>query len=116
MGCEARGPGAIARKMRGTDPNPTSRLPIAVWLRTALLCLTTWPMVCAAGAQEPIVPPDSRFVMSFFKANGGGGDERLFISVSPDGQNWTALNGGQPVWQHPLWPTYVVRDPTIVYH
>ena len=76
-----------------------------------LLCLSP-----AASGQEPDLPPDTRFVMSFFKANTVGGDERLHIAVSPDGQNWTALNGGNAVWQHPQWPHYVVRDPTIVFH
>ncbi len=81
-----------------------------------MLAAAALAMTCPAPAQEPSVPANTRFVMSYFKANNGGGDERLFISVSPDGQNWTALNGGQAVWQHPNYPNYVVRDPTIVFH
>ncbi len=55
--------------------------------------------------------------MSHFKNDGGGGDERLYISTSPDGLHWTALNSGQPVYQPPNWAgfTNVVRDPTIIY-
>lgn len=43
--------------------------------------------------------------------------EKLFISVSSDGLNWTTLNGGNPVWEPPgatpFWN--VVRDPSIVF-
>ena len=66
---------------------------------------------------QSALPVGTRFVMSHFKADGGGGDERLYISHSPDGQNWTALNNGQPVWQPPNWSGFnnVVRDPTITF-
>ena len=64
------------------------------------------------------LPAGSRFVMSHFKATSDGGDQRLYISASPDGLNWVALNNGAPVWQ----PTpgmsdvyNVVRDPSIVF-
>lgn len=115
MSCGGWLSGAIAAPMLGrTDdlkrPTQSSRL------RMVLLCLMGWAVMGAGQAQEPVVPADSRFVMSFFKANTSGGDERLYIAVSPDGQHWTALNGGQPVWQDPLWPSYMVRDPTIVFH
>lgn len=55
--------------------------------------------------------------MSHFKNNGGGGDERLYISISPDGLNWTALNNGNPVYQPPGWGPFVnvVRDPSIIF-
>jgi len=55
--------------------------------------------------------------MSHFKSDDGGGDERLYVSHSPDGQNWTALNNGQPVWQPPNWAGFnnVVRDPAITF-
>jgi hypothetical protein len=55
--------------------------------------------------------------MSHFKGDNGGGDERLYISISPDGINWTALNGGSPVWE-PVGASpfgNVVRDPSIIY-
>jgi hypothetical protein len=57
------------------------------------------------------------FIMSYFKADGGGGDERLYISTSPDGLMWTSISGGTPVWQPPNWARFynVVRDPTIIY-
>jgi hypothetical protein len=76
----------------------------------ALLALAT-----AACAQ--VLPPDTRFIMSHFGGDAGGGDERLYISVSPDGLRWTALNQGQPVWQPANWAGLynVVRDPSIVY-
>jgi hypothetical protein len=43
--------------------------------------------------------------------------EKLFISTSPDGLNWTALNNGNPVWEPPNWQPFfnVVRDPSIIY-
>lgn len=68
-------------------------------------------------AQGPSLPAGTRFIMSHFKADGGGGDERLYISISPDGASWTAINGGAPVWQPPGWAgfTNVVRDPSILY-
>jgi hypothetical protein len=71
----------------------------------------------AAFAQGPALPPGTRFVMSHFKSDAGGGDERLFISISPDGLNWQALNGGNPVWQPAGWAPFgnVVRDPAIVH-
>ncbi len=55
--------------------------------------------------------------MSHFKSNNHGGDERLYISVSPDALNWTALNGGNPVWQPAGWAGFenVVRDPAIIF-
>lgn len=82
---------------------------------TLLLLLIVGFLRCVAVGQA--LPPDARFVMSHFKANGGGGDERLFISWSPDGLNWTCLNGGNPVWQPPGWQPFanVVRDPSIIY-
>jgi hypothetical protein len=63
------------------------------------------------------VPANAVFVMSYFKANGGGGDERLYISTSPDGLTWTSIAGDNPVWQPPNWApfTNVVRDPSIIY-
>jgi hypothetical protein len=67
----------------------------------------------AGSLAAQTLPPEARMVMSHFKSNGGGGDERLWISWSPDGIHWTALNGGNPVWQPAVG---VVRDPTIVYH
>lgn len=72
-------------------------------------------MHCAA--QSPVVPAGSRFVMSHFMGNNGGGDERLYISVSADGLHWTALNNGNPVWQPDGWAGFVnvVRDPAIIY-
>lgn len=75
--------------------------------------LTIAPIVI----QSPIVPAGSRFVMSHFKSNNLGGDERLYISVSPDALNWTALNNGNPVWQPVGWAGFqnVVRDPAIIF-
>ena len=64
--------------------------------------LTIAPIVI----QSPIVPAGSRFVMSHFKSNNLGGDERLYISVSPDALNWTALNNGNPVWQPVGWHSW----------
>lgn len=51
----------------------------------------------------------------------GGGDERLYISVSLDGNNWLKLNNGAPVYTAPGWgglgsATGVVRDPCITDH
>ena len=82
------------------------------------LLLATFLLAGTAFAQG--LPAGSRFVMSHFRANGGGGDARLYISASPDGLNWTALNNGQHVWQppNPIEPydLYdVVRDPSIVF-
>ncbi len=81
------------------------------FLRTLLFSLTT----LTAIAQT--IPADARYVMSYFKANDGGGDERLFISTSSDALTWTNINGGAPVWQPPGWAgfTNVVRDPAIIY-
>ena len=64
------------------------------------------------------LPTNARFVMSHFKSDGGGGDERLYVSWSPDGLDWRALNNGQPVWQPPRWEPFwnVVRDPAIIFH
>lgn len=69
-------------------------------------------------AQTARLPAGTKYVMSFFKANSGGGDERLYISISPDGLNWTTLNNGNPVYQPANWqPFYnVVRDPSIIYN
>lgn len=63
------------------------------------------------------LPSNARFVMSHFKSDGGGGDERLYVSWSADGFTWTAINGGNPVWQPPGWAPFgnVVRDPAIVF-
>jgi hypothetical protein len=63
------------------------------------------------------LPSDTRFVMSHFRADGGGGDERLYISISSDGLNWTALNNGLPVWEPVNWSpvSNVVRDPSIIH-
>jgi hypothetical protein len=79
------------------------------------LLLVLW--LTGAAASVAALPPGTRFVMSHFKNDGGGGDERLYISISPDGLNWTALNGGNPVYQPPGWQPFqnVVRDPSIVY-
>jgi hypothetical protein len=77
------------------------------------------PLLVAGGVvAAQTLPPEARLVMSHFKSNGGGGDERLWISWSPDGIHWTALNGGNPVWQPPGTPEIysVVRDPTIIFH
>jgi hypothetical protein len=85
-------------------------LRLAVFLCTALA-------LSPGRAQSPVVPAGTRFVMSHFRGNSGGGDERLHISISPDGVHWTALNNGNPVWQPPERETlgYVVRDPSIIY-
>ncbi len=82
-----------------------------------LIVFSWFALFGTTSAQQPNVPPGSRFVMSHFKNDGGGGDERLYISVSPDGLNWTALNGGNPVWQPDGWHGFgnVVRDPSIIY-
>jgi hypothetical protein len=83
-----------------------------------LILFTLAFILCAGGAlRAQTLPPEARFVMSHFKADGGGGDERLYISWSPDGLNWTCLNNGLPVWQPPGWGGFVnvVRDPTIIY-
>lgn len=74
-------------------------------------------MRAATARPQSSLPIGTRFVMSHFKADGGGGDERLYISHSLDGQNWTALNNGQPVWQPPNWSGFnnVVRDPAITF-
>ena len=79
-----------------------------------LLCILLFVFQPASGQT---LPPEARLVMSHFKADLSGGDERLFISWSPDGLNWTCLNGGQPVWQPPGWAPFanVVRDPAIIY-
>jgi hypothetical protein len=71
-------------------------------------------LVMAAAAA---LPPGTRYVMSHFKTDNGGGDERLYISVSPDALTWTALNGGNPVYQPVGWSGFnnVVRDPSIIY-
>lgn len=64
------------------------------------------------GAQQPVLPVGTRFLMSHFSL-----EEKLWISVSPDGLNWTALNGGEPVWEPPGFQpfTNVLRDPAILY-
>jgi hypothetical protein len=92
-------------------PRPFLILSI-VWL--TLLCPG------AAWAQSPNLPIGTRFIMSHFRIDNndvGSQVEKLFISVSPDGLNWTTLNGGNPVWAPPGYtPFYdVVRDPSIVY-
>lgn len=79
-----------------------------------------WLAIAAAPpgyGQGAALPAGTKYVMSHFKADGGGGDERLFISVSPDGLNWTALNNGSPVWQPANWSAFnnVVRDPSIIF-
>ena len=81
----------------------------------ALVSLVLLAAPARAGA--PSVPLGTQFVMSYFKADGGGGDERLYISTSPDGLTWTSINGDNPVWQPPNWEGFwnVVRDPTIIY-
>jgi hypothetical protein len=79
-----------------------------------ILCLT---LSIGGKSVAQNLPPEARFVMSHFKADGGGGDERLYISWSPDGLNWTCLNNGLPVWQPPGWQGFlnVVRDPSIIF-
>jgi hypothetical protein len=69
------------------------------------------------AARSQTLPIGTRFVMSHFKANESGGDERLYLSHSTDGLIWTALNNGLPVWQPPGWQPFnnVVRDPTITF-
>jgi hypothetical protein len=81
-------------------------------LRTIILVAST------VGACAQTVPAEARFVMSYFKADNGGGDERLYISTSPDAVTWTNLHGGAPAWQPPGWApfTNIVRDPAILYH
>ncbi len=71
-------------------------------------------LACARAA----LPAGTRYVMSHFKNDGGGGDTRLYISLSTDGLQWTAINGGLPVWQPQNWHGFnnVVRDPAIIYH
>jgi len=75
-------------------------------------------LVLPAAAQGPILPTDTRYVMSYFADQPGGQDERLYISTSTDGTTWQALNGGAPVWQPPNWAPFnnVVRDPAIIYN
>ena len=65
-----------------------------------------------AAAQQPVLPVGTRFIMSHFSHQ-----EKLWISVSPDGLAWTALNGGAPVWEPPGYQSFinVVRDPAIIY-
>jgi hypothetical protein len=70
----------------------------------------------SAWASGPSLPPGTRFIMSHFRA--APVDEKLYISISPDGLTWTALNNGNPVWQ-PLGAAgffNVVRDPAIIFH
>lgn len=76
---------------------------------SALLFLTS--AACAAS----VLPTDARFVMSHFKENGPDYGERLYISYSADGTNWTTLNGGNPVWQPATYPNSNFRDPAIIY-
>jgi hypothetical protein len=85
-------------------------------LTLLLLCLLVSATV--ARAQTAQLPPGTQYVMSHFKADGGGGDERLYISISPDGLRWTALNNGNPVWQPANWAPFsnVVRDPSIIFN
>jgi hypothetical protein len=101
------------RSNSGLRPPRDSRLSRMV--RFALILLHITLSLRFAAAQT--LPPEARLVMSHFKADGGGGDERLYISWSPDGFNWTCLNGGNPVWQPPNWQGFlnVVRDPSIIY-
>ncbi|MEO8351757.1 MAG: hypothetical protein ABI680_08495, partial [Chthoniobacteraceae bacterium] len=69
-------------------------------------------------AQNANLPSGTRLIMSHFKAApASGGDERLYISISSDGVNWTALNSGNPVWQPDGWAPFhnVVRDPSIIF-
>ncbi|HET6408144.1 MAG TPA: hypothetical protein VFG14_09710, partial [Chthoniobacteraceae bacterium] len=84
--------------------------------RSTLLFLCVVLTVTGPIAAQTL-PAEARFVMSHFKANAGGGDERLFVSWSPDGLNWTCLNNGLPVWQPPGWEGFwnVVRDPSIIF-
>ncbi|MDB6150663.1 MAG: arabinofuranosidase [Chthoniobacter sp.] len=90
--------------------------PLPRMLRVLLLLLTLALLVSEAQCAANL-PPGTRFIMSHFGADGGGGDERLYISISPDGVNWTALNNGQPVWQPAGWAPFgnVVRDPSIIF-
>jgi hypothetical protein len=82
-------------------------------------CAATWLLIglLSAPAQGPSLPAGTRFIMSHFGSDNGGGIEKLFISVSPDGVNWEALNGGNAVWQPAGWFPFhnVVRDPSIVF-
>jgi hypothetical protein len=84
-----------------------------------ILCSAVFLVMLArvAAAEGPNLPPGTRFIMSHFGGNDGGGIEKLYISVSPDGVNWEALNGGNAVWEPAGWAPFgnVVRDPSIVY-
>lgn len=81
-----------------------------------LLAFPLWLAVAGLRpvlAQAPVLPEGTRFIMSHFSLQ-----EKLWISVSPDGLAWTALNGGAPVWAPPGYQAFmnVVRDPAIVHH
>lgn len=73
--------------------------------------------LAAARAQMPVIPDGARFIMAHFGGNFGGGDERLYISHSPDGLNWTAINNGLPVYEPPNFSPFnnVLRDPSIIF-
>lgn len=85
--------------------------------RGAAFLLAFLALFITGAPASAALPAGTRYVMSHFRADGGGGDERLYISISPDGLHWTALNSGQPVYQPPGWRGFinVVRDPAIIY-
>ncbi len=92
----------------------------AVFPRTVTSILRTIALlaIAASAARAQTIPADARYVMSYFKAvENGGGDERLYISTSPDALTWTSVNGGLPAWQPPGAEPFfnVVRDPAIIY-
>ena len=85
---------------------------------TTLLRIIAILAIAVFNAHSQNIPANARYVMSYFKAvENGGGDERLYISTSPDALTWTSVNGGAPVWQPPGWEGFVnvVRDPAIIY-
>ena len=87
-------------------------------MKFSILLLSCLMTAATMHAQTAQLPAGTKYVMSHFKSNGSGGDQRLYISISPDGLNWTALNNGNPVWQPADYDPGgdVVRDPAIIYN
>ncbi len=73
---------------------------------TVLLVFAFLPL-SAANAQDVLLFP-------YFDSNGENG---VYLSWSVDGRNFFPINGGDPIFTPPQWPSEsLTRDPSIAYH